>query len=99
MKTYSATQRLKSKKMADYLSQRWRRLSLNIRRRRRFCELCLAENRYKQGRLVDHIVPVNLGGDMWDIKNLQVLCQQCHNEKTKIDGSYSLARSRGAYVR
>ena len=34
---------------------------------------------------VDHINPVALGGDMFDEKNLQVLCYTCHKEKTKID--------------
>ncbi len=34
---------------------------------------------------VDHIEPVALGGDMFDKKNLQVLCYTCHKKKTKID--------------
>jgi 5-methylcytosine-specific restriction endonuclease McrA len=32
---------------------------------------------------VDHIIPVFKGGDMWDEKNMQVLCKTCHLEKTK----------------
>ena len=34
---------------------------------------------------VDHIIAVALGGDMWDKKNMQVLCRNCHAEKTKND--------------
>ena len=34
---------------------------------------------------VDHIIPIALGGDMWDMKNLQTLCKKCHNKKTKED--------------
>lgn len=34
---------------------------------------------------VDHVVPVALGGDMWNEKNLQVLCIDCHKEKTAKD--------------
>lgn len=34
---------------------------------------------------VDHIIPLALGGDMWDEKNLQVLCTDCHKKKTKED--------------
>jgi 5-methylcytosine-specific restriction endonuclease McrA len=34
---------------------------------------------------VDHIVPIALGGDMWEDSNLQVLCRSCHKEKTKQD--------------
>lgn len=34
---------------------------------------------------VDHIYPVAAGGPMWDEKNLQVLCNPCHKQKTKVD--------------
>lgn len=38
----------------------------------------------KAGRLeVDHIRPLNKGGDPWDHSNLQTLCRGCHIEKTK----------------
>lgn len=32
---------------------------------------------------VDHIIPISQGGDMWDEKNLQILCIDCHKEKSK----------------
>ena len=32
---------------------------------------------------VDHIVPLEQGGDKWDMANLQTLCRTpCHEEKT-----------------
>ena len=34
---------------------------------------------------VDHIVPLALGGDPVGFDNNQVLCYDCHKEKTKID--------------
>lgn len=34
---------------------------------------------------VDHIVAICNGGDGWDKKNLQVLCTDCHKQKTKED--------------
>lgn len=34
---------------------------------------------------VDHIIPIALGGPMWDEKNLQVLCEKCNIKKTKKD--------------
>lgn len=34
---------------------------------------------------VDHIVAVSLGGEMWDKKNLRVLCSDCHKVKTRDD--------------
>ncbi|MCY4492182.1 MAG: HNH endonuclease signature motif containing protein [Thaumarchaeota archaeon] len=34
---------------------------------------------------VDHITPHAAGGDFWDEKNLQVLCENCHKIKTLQD--------------
>ena len=34
---------------------------------------------------VDHVKAVVNGGDMWDEDNLQVLCGDCHKEKTRQD--------------
>jgi 5-methylcytosine-specific restriction endonuclease McrA len=31
---------------------------------------------------VDHTIPVFKGGDMWDEKNMQTLCDKCHRKKT-----------------
>ena len=34
---------------------------------------------------VDHIIPIALGGDVVGFDNHQVLCYDCHKEKTKVD--------------
>ena len=34
---------------------------------------------------VDHITALCNGGEMWDKKNWQVLCSECHKEKTRND--------------
>lgn len=33
----------------------------------------------------DHIIPIALGGDQWDLKNIQTLCLSCNKIKTKED--------------
>jgi len=33
----------------------------------------------------DHIIPIALGGDEWDIQNIQTLCLACNKVKTKQD--------------
>jgi len=33
----------------------------------------------------DHIIPIALGGDEWDINNIQTLCEKCNKIKTAID--------------
>jgi len=38
--------------------------------------------------IADHIVPIAMGGEMWDIKNLQTLCIKCNKIKTKYDHKY-----------
>ena len=30
----------------------------------------------------DHVVPLDRGGDPWDMANLQALCRRCHIGKT-----------------
>jgi 5-methylcytosine-specific restriction endonuclease McrA len=35
--------------------------------------------------VADHIVPIALGGDEWDINNIQTLCLECNKEKTAQD--------------
>ena len=35
--------------------------------------------------IADHIIPIALGGEMWDTKNIQTLCIECNKVKTKID--------------
>jgi len=37
------------------------------------------------GDEVDHIKAVCLDGDMWDLKNLRILCEACHLVKTRKD--------------
>ena len=34
---------------------------------------------------LDHIIPIALGGEQWDIDNVQTLCIDCDKIKTKKD--------------
>lgn len=41
----------------------------------------------------DHIIPIALGGNEFDLENLQTLCHRCHNAKTAREASqFALAR-------
>ena len=41
----------------------------------------------------DHIIPISLGGDEWDIENIQTLCGDCNKIKTRKDmGDIAKAR-------
>jgi 5-methylcytosine-specific restriction endonuclease McrA len=35
--------------------------------------------------IADHIIPIALGGDEWDINNIQTLCIKCNKKKTARD--------------
>ena len=45
-----------------------------------------AENRHPlHSFILDHILPIAMGGDQWDVRNLQVLCVRCNRIKTARD--------------
>lgn len=66
-----------------YNNARWRNLRKQvIKRDHGMCQACLRKDLIRVGTDCDHIKPVSKGGDMWDINNIELLCRQCHQEKT-----------------
>jgi 5-methylcytosine-specific restriction protein A len=62
-----------------YNDARWQALSRNHRREFPLCinyEYCRS-----LAQMVDHIIPINQGGECWDKGNLQSMCHRCHNRK------------------
>lgn len=43
---------------------------------------------------MDHVVPLALGGAD-DMKNMQVLCANCHAEKSRKEAKQSIEKGRG----
>jgi len=55
-----------------------------LRRDKWTCAIC--NKRFKKKELdVDHIIPVQMGGQLFDKRNLRTLCKECHKAKTKLD--------------
>ena len=55
-----------------------------LRRDRYTCSIC--DGRFRKSMLdVDHIIPVQMGGQLFDKRNLRTLCKMCHKAKTKLD--------------
>ena len=55
-----------------------------LRRDRWTCRIC--KTRLKKKFLdVDHIIPLQMGGQLLDKNNLRTLCKECHKAKTKLD--------------
>ena len=71
-----------------YNSKRWRALRNYYIQMKPLCEQCKrSSNHVKSAQVVDHIVPITMGGSPVDIKNLQSLCNSCHNSKSGIEAS------------
>jgi len=65
-----------------YNTRKWQRFSMNYRKRNPLCRECERRGIIKATALVDHIIPINQGGKIWDEENLQPLCHECHNKKS-----------------
>jgi 5-methylcytosine-specific restriction protein A len=61
-----------------YNTSSWRKLRYQVIQAGPVCAAC----RRAPSVVADHITPVRLGGDFWDINNLQALCARCHNSKS-----------------
>jgi 5-methylcytosine-specific restriction enzyme A len=46
------------------------------------CEECQRKGVTTEGKVVDHVVPIKQGGDLYKIQNLQTLCDRCHAIKS-----------------
>ena len=62
---------------------RWRKVRAAYLRKHPLCVKCMADGRYVQATVVDHIQP-HRGNPvlMWDESNYQALCKPCHDKKT-----------------
>jgi len=53
-----------------------------IKERGNICSQC---GNHNFNLILDHIIPVSMGGNEFEKNNLQLLCIDCHNIKTKQD--------------
>lgn len=60
------------------------------------CRLCLAKTPevVTAATIADHIVPIAKGGAVHDITNLQPVCAECHDAKTRADNGWRKAKQR-----
>lgn len=65
-----------------YHSPRWRRTSKQYRKENPICKHCKDKGFVTPADVVDHIVPIQEGGEIFDLENFQSLCHPCHNSKT-----------------
>lgn len=75
---------------AFYNSWAWRKIRKVFINKNPLCKHCDDKGMTEVATVVDHIKPINLGGDRLNEDNFQSLCESCHNKK-------SANESRGGY--
>jgi 5-methylcytosine-specific restriction endonuclease McrA len=68
-----------------YKSKQWQKVRKLVLHRDPICVMCKASNRYVTANTIDHIIPINKGGLIYSLDNLQSLCSSCHNSKSASD--------------
>ena len=69
-----------------YNSKRWRSLRAYYIQSHPLCAECNRNGITTGAKVVDHIKPITMGGSPIDIRNLQILCEPCHNSKSGREG-------------
>ena len=65
-----------------YHSAKWRKLRIQVLTKNPMCVHCQLNGNITLATVADHIKPVSQGGEIWQIDNLQGLCESCHNTKS-----------------
>ncbi len=61
----------------------WHIVRMDVLRRDNYrCSIC---GKRKKDLEVDHIIPIRMGGEHFEKKNLRTLCKECHEAKSKLD--------------
>lgn len=64
-----------------YNSKSWRKASAHQRAIEPLCRECKKKGKLTPAQMTDHIIPITQGGALFDIENLQSLCNRCHAVK------------------
>tara|TARA_R110002020_G_scaffold466850_1_gene689882 strand:+ start:2740 stop:3093 length:354 start_codon:yes stop_codon:yes gene_type:complete len=69
-----------------YQTKQWKGTRSHHIRMNPICKQCKEEDgRVVPGEVVDHIIPVRQGGKPFDFDNLQTLCHDHHNIKSRME--------------
>ena len=70
-----------------YNSHAWKKKRANFLIEHPFCVECWKNGKLTKAQIVDHIIPIKMGGEPLDDSNLQGLCWSCHSRKSVLEGS------------
>jgi 5-methylcytosine-specific restriction protein A len=65
-----------------YNSWLWRKFAKLWKESHPLCVECERKDLVVVGKVVDHIRPINAGGERLSEDNVQTLCESCHNRKS-----------------
>ncbi len=85
-KQYDKYQRSKESS-AFYRSSDWKKMRANYLIEHPFCVECNRHGKLTKATVVDHIIPIRMGGPLLEESNLQALCASCHTRKSIKEGS------------
>lgn len=68
-----------------YNSRAWRKSRKAYLLKNPLCVYCEEFGRVEPATVVDHMLPINKGGDKLSESNFQSLCAKCHNSKSARD--------------
>lgn len=75
-----------SRKKNDlYYTDQWRKIRLIKLNLNPICEHCEKRGIVTAAKVIDHIIPIEQGGDKLSLDNLQSLCRRCDNIKSGKD--------------
>jgi len=83
---------------AVYDSPRWRALRLQVLENQPFCKFCQEDKVIGNSEVVDHVIPIEFGGSIWDLPNLQGICTRHHNTKSSYEGKCNSLTDLKTYV-
>lgn len=71
---------------AVYHSSRWVKVRRLVLQRDPICVRCYNAGVTIPSTVADHIIPINQGGPVWEMDNLQGMCNTCHAVKSAREG-------------
>jgi 5-methylcytosine-specific restriction protein A len=74
-----------------YNSWPWRKAAKKFKDKNPLCVQCDKNGIVTTVKVVDHIIPINKGGERLNEQNFQSLCESCHNKKSSLEkGGYGV---------
>lgn len=74
-----------------YNSWPWRKAAKRFKQSNPICVKCDEVGIVTPVKVVDHIIPINRGGEKLNEANFQSLCESCHNKKSALEkGGYGV---------